>query len=156
MLGKCGLKSTTRGKRIFLSLIFGTRRPSLDKVGFSLVKLFLNHLGVVAPMYKIVLIPFTTFFNFFICGTISANSSISGCTIENLMVGYNELMKSVKSSKLVVPWVHNSKMSSLYLHDKSGLISPDLAGVTTRVLWAHGSAMSLEEMFALKVGTIML
>lgn len=52
-------------------------------------------------------------------------SETSDETMVNLIVGYKEFMKAVNSSNLVVPWVHISKISSLYLHHKFGLISPD-------------------------------
>ena len=52
-------------------------------------------------------------------------SETSEETMVNLIVGYKEFMKAVNSSNLVVPWVHRSKISSLYLHHKFGLISPD-------------------------------
>ena len=54
-------------------------------------------------------------------------SETSEETMVNLIVGYKEFMKAVNSSNLVVPWVHRSNISSLYLHHKFGLISPDLA-----------------------------
>ena len=52
---------------------------------------------------------------------------VSDGTTVNFMVEYKALMKSVKSLSLVTPWVHRSKMWSLYRHHNLGLIVPDLA-----------------------------
>ena len=54
-------------------------------------------------------------------------SEVGDETKVNLMVGYKELINSVNSLSLTGPCVQRSKISSLYLHHRLGLISPDLA-----------------------------
>ena len=54
-------------------------------------------------------------------------SEVGDETKVNLMVGYKELINSVNSLSLTGPCVQRSKISSLCLHHRLGLISPDLA-----------------------------
>ena len=54
-------------------------------------------------------------------------SEVGDQTKVNLMVGCKELINSVNSLSLTGPCVQISKISSLYLHHRLGLISPDLA-----------------------------